>query len=55
MFGNDVVKSPDYRMKLMEMLPIIDDIDGTPMRTTYKIVFGNGSNKQIIIGNGKQT
>lgn len=28
-------------MKLMEMLPIIDDIDGTPMRTTYKVVFGS--------------
>jgi len=28
-------------MKLMEMLPVIDDIDGTPMRTTYKIVFGS--------------
>jgi hypothetical protein len=23
------------------MLPIIDDIDGTPMRTTYKIIFGS--------------
>jgi hypothetical protein len=28
-------------MKLVELLPEIDDIDGTPMKTTYKIVFGS--------------
>lgn len=28
-------------MKLVELLPLIDDIDGTPMKTTYKIVFGS--------------
>lgn len=31
-------------MKLIELLPIIDDIDGTPMRTTYKVVFGSSKN-----------
>jgi hypothetical protein len=31
-------------MRLLELLPIIDDIDGTPMRTTYKIVFTNNNN-----------
>lgn len=45
LFGNDVCKSPDYRMKLVEILPLIDDIDGTPMKTTYKIVFD--SDKKI--------
>jgi len=28
-------------MKLVEILPEIDDIDGTPMKTSYKIVFGS--------------
>ena len=28
-------------MKLVELLPEIDDIDGTPMKTSYKIVFGS--------------
>jgi hypothetical protein len=28
------------------MLPLIDDIDGTPMKTTYRVVFGN-SNQDI--------
>jgi hypothetical protein len=46
MFGNDLVKDPGYRMRLVELLPLIDDIDGTPMKTTYNIVFGN-SNKDI--------
>jgi hypothetical protein len=32
-------------MRLVELLPLIDDIDGTPMKTTYNIVFG--SNKKI--------
>lgn len=32
-------------MKLVELLPEIDDIDGTPMKTSYKIVFG--SNKEL--------
>ena len=45
LFGNDVVKSPDYKMKLVEILPLIDDIDGTPMKTSYRIVFG--SNKSV--------
>lgn len=34
-------------MRLLELLPIIDDIDGTPMRTTYKIVFTNNNNNQM--------
>lgn len=46
MFGNDVTKSPDYRMKLVEILPLIDDIDGTPMKTTYRVVFGDQKPKQ---------
>jgi hypothetical protein len=33
-------------MKLLEILPLIDDIDGTPMKTTYKIVFRDGSQKE---------
>jgi len=41
LFGNDVTKEPGYRMKLVEILPEIDDIDGTPMKTSYKIVFGS--------------
>jgi Leucine-rich repeat (LRR) protein len=41
LFGNDVSKEPGYRMKLVELLPEIDDIDGTPMKTSYKIVFGS--------------
>ena len=32
-------------MKLTEILPEIDDIDGTPMKTSYKIIFG--SDKKI--------
>lgn len=43
LFGNDVTKSPDYRMKLVGLLPLIDDIDGTPMKTTYRVVFGGES------------
>lgn len=39
LFGNDVAKEPGYRMKLNELLPQIDDIDGTPMKTSYKIIF----------------
>lgn len=45
LFGNDVTKEPGYRMKLVELLPDIDDIDGTPMKTSYKIVFG--SSKEV--------
>ena len=37
------MKSPDYRMKLVEILRLIDDIDGTPMKTSYRIVFGNST------------
>jgi hypothetical protein len=45
LFGNDVSKEPGYRMRLVELLPEIDDIDGTPMKTSYKIVFG--SSKEV--------
>jgi hypothetical protein len=44
-FGNDICKNPGYRMRLVEILPLIDDIDGTPMKTSYNIIFG--SDKQI--------
>lgn len=43
LFGNDVSKEPGYRMKLVELLPEIDDIDGTPMKTSYKIIFGSSN------------
>ena len=43
MFGNDLVKDPGYRMRLVQLLPLIDDIDGTPMKTTYNIVFGTST------------
>lgn len=33
-------------MKLVEILPLIDDIDGTPMKTTYRVVFGDQKPKQ---------
>lgn len=29
------------------MLPLIDDIDGTPMKTTYKVVFGTGNGNGV--------
>jgi hypothetical protein len=45
LFGNGIYKNPGYRMRLVELLPLIDDIDGTPMKTTYNIVFG--SDKKI--------
>lgn len=41
MFGNGIYKNPGYRMRLVELLPLIDDIDGTPMKTTYNIIFGS--------------
>lgn len=50
MFGNDLVKDPGYRMRLVQLLPLIDDIDGTPMKTTYNIVFGS-SDKHINANN----
>lgn len=46
MFGNGIYKSPGYRMRLVELLPLIDDIDGTPMKTTYNIVFGSDKNSK---------
>lgn len=39
--GNPVSKFPGYRMKLQEILPLIDDIDGVPTKTTYNVVFGD--------------
>ena len=45
LFNNDITKEPGYRMKLVEILPLIDDIDGTPMKTSYKLVFS--SKKEI--------
>lgn len=30
-------------MRLVELLPEIDDIDGTPMKTQYNIIFGGSS------------
>ena len=41
LFGNDITKNPGYRMRLVEFLPLIDDIDGTPMKTQYNVVFGS--------------
>lgn len=46
LFGNDVVKEPGYRMKLVELMPAIDDIDGTPMKTSYKVVFGSSKSME---------
>jgi hypothetical protein len=39
--GNPVSKFPGYRMKLQEILPAIDDIDGVPTKTTYNVVFND--------------
>ncbi len=39
-FGNQVYKNPGYRKRMMEILPEIDDIDGTPIKTVYKIISG---------------
>lgn len=36
-------------MKLQELLPVIDDIDGVPTKTTYSVVF---SEKKV--GEGKR-
>lgn len=49
LFGNDVTKEPGYRMKLVELLPEIDDIDGTPMKTSYKIVFGSSKSVESSV------
>ncbi len=53
LFGNDVTKEPGYRMRLVELLPNIDDIDGTPMKTSYKIIFG--SSKKVESPESKES
>lgn len=44
--GNPVSKFPGYRMKLQELLPLIDDIDGVPTKTTYSVVFSDKKIKE---------